>query len=116
MEQRELQLGILSAQNLKNVNMSGKITPYAVAWDFPTIKVSTTIDPTGSVNTTWNPLCTVSKWILQQQNANIQIDISSRGIFSNHVGSCSVPLSHFQEMDSEGADTVKVISFPVCIC
>jgi hypothetical protein len=27
-----------------------------------------------------------------------------------------VPLSHFQEMDSEGADTVKVISFPVCIC
>ncbi|CAM6018085.1 unnamed protein product [Sphagnum balticum] len=93
------------------------MTPYAVAWVSPNIKVSTTIDPTGSVNTTWNPLCIliVQKWILQQRNANLQIDISSPGIFFNkHVGSCSVPLSHFQEMDSEGADTVKVISLPVC--
>ncbi len=85
----------------------------------PNIKVSTTIDPTGSVNTTGHPLCilTVQKWILQQQNANLQIDISSPRIFSNnHVASCSVPLSHFQEMHSEGADTVKIISIPVCIC
>jgi hypothetical protein len=119
MEPRKLQLEILSAQNLKNVNTFGKMTPYAVAWVSPNIKVSTKIDPTGSVNTTWNPLCIliVQKWILQQRNANLQIDISSPGIFFNkHVGSCSVPLSHFQEMDSEGADTVKVISLPVCIC
>jgi hypothetical protein len=119
MEPRKLQLEILSAQNLKNVNTFGKMTLYAVAWASPNIKVSTTIDPTGSVNTTWRPLCilTVQKWILQQRNANLQIDISSPEIFSNkHVASCSVPLSHFQEMDSEGADTVKVISIPVCIC
>ncbi|CAK9275485.1 unnamed protein product [Sphagnum jensenii] len=93
------------------------MTVYAVAWVSPNIKVSTTIDPTGSVNTTWHPLCilTVQKWVLQQRNANLQIDISSPGIFSNnHVASCSVPLSHFQEMDSPGADAVKVISFPVC--
>ncbi len=54
MLQRTLHLGILAAQILKNVNTFGKMTPYVVAWVYPHIKVSTPIDPTGSVNPTWN--------------------------------------------------------------
>jgi hypothetical protein len=95
------------------------MTPYAVAWVYSNMKVSTPIDPTGSVNPTWNaPLkLIVEQRILEQPNAKLNVDIYSYDSFSNkHVGSCSVPLSHFQEMDSEGADTVKVMSLPVCIC
>ncbi len=119
MLQRNLHLGILSAQILNNVNTFGKMTPYAVAWVYPHIKVSTPIDPTGSLNPTWNaPLkLIVEQPTLEQPNATLNVDIYSYGSFSNnHVGSCSVPLSHFKEMDSEGADTVKVMSLPVCIC
>jgi hypothetical protein len=95
------------------------MTPYAVAWVYPHIKVSTQIDPTGSMNPSWNALLKliVEQRILEQPNATLNVDIYSYGSFSNeHVGSCSVPLSHFKEMDSEGADTVKVMSLPVCIC
>jgi Ca2+-dependent lipid-binding protein len=119
MEQRELEVTIISAQDLKNASTFGKMTPYAVAWVYSNMKVYTPIDPKGSVNPTWNaPLkLIVEQRILEQPNATLNVDIYSYGSFSNkHVGSCSVPLSHFQEMDSEGADTVKVISITVCIC
>jgi Ca2+-dependent lipid-binding protein len=119
MEPRKLQLEILSAQNLQNVNTIGKMTPYAVAWVYSNMKVSTPIDPKGSVNPTWNaPLkLIVEQRILEQPNATLNVDIYSYGSFSNkRVGSCSVPLSHLKEKDSKGADTQKSMSFLVCIC
>jgi hypothetical protein len=119
MEQRELEVTIISAQDLKNVSTFGKMTPYAVAWVYSNMKVSTPIDPKGSVNPTWNaPLkLIVEQRILEQPNATLNVDIYSHGSFSNkHVGSCSVPLSHLKEKDSKGADTKKFMSFLVCIC
>jgi Ca2+-dependent lipid-binding protein len=119
MEQRELEVTIISAQDLKNVSTFGKMTPYAVAWVYSNMKVSTPIDPKGSVNPTWNaPLkLIVEQQILEQPNATLNVDIYSYGSFSNkHVGSCSVPLSHLKEKDSKGADTKKFMSFLVCIC
>jgi Ca2+-dependent lipid-binding protein len=119
MEQRELEVTHISAQGLKNVRPFGMMTPYAVVWVYSNMKVSTPIDPTGSVNPTWNaPLkLIVERRILEQPNAKLEVHIYDYGSFSNQrVGSCSVPLSHFQEMDSEGADTQKSMSFLVCIC
>jgi hypothetical protein len=116
MEQRELEVTIISAQDLKNVSTFGKMTPYAVAWVYSNMKVSTPIDPKGSVNPTWNaPLkLIVEQRILEQPNATLNVDIYSHGSFSNkHVGSCSVPLSHLKEKDSKGADTKKFMSFLV---
>jgi hypothetical protein len=116
MEQRELEVTHISAQGLKNVRPFGMMTPYAVVWVYSNMKVSTPIDPTGSVNPTWNaPLkLIVERRILEQPNAKLEVHIYDYGSFSNQrVGSCSVPLSHFQEMDSEGADTQKSMSFLV---
>ncbi len=119
MEQRELEVTIISAQDLKNASTFGKMTPYAVAWVYSNMKVYTPIDPKGSVNPTWNaPLkLIVEQRILEQPNATLNVDIYSYGSFSNkYVGSCSVPLSHLKEKDSKGADTKKFMSFLVCIC
>ncbi|CAM6018084.1 unnamed protein product [Sphagnum balticum] len=113
MAQRELEVTIISAQNLNDVRTFEKMALYAVAWVYSDMKLSTPIDPKGSVNPTWNTLLKliVAQWSLEQPNATLNVDIYSYGSFSNkHVGSCSVPLSHFQE----GADTKKFMSFLVC--
>jgi len=119
MQQRELEVTIISAQDLKNVSMFGKITPYAAAWVQPNIEVHTPIADKGGVNPTWNAPLTliVDQRILKWPNAKLHIDIYNPGYFSKKlVGSCSVPLSCLTEKDSNGADGEQFMSCEVCIC
>jgi len=119
MQLRELEVTIISAQDLKNVTMFGMMTPYAAAWVQPNIEVRTPIADKDEVNPTWNARLTlfVDQRILKQPNAKLHIDIYNPGRFSKKlVGSCSVPLSCLTENDSNGADGEQFMSCEVCIC
>jgi len=111
MQKRELEVTVASAQDLKNVRVLWKMTPYAVVWVEPNIEVHTPIAHKGGVNPTWNALLKliVDQQILNQPNAKLHIDIYNHGNFSKTlVGSCSVLLSCLKGEQSFCCE--------VCIC
>lgn len=57
---RSIELRIISAQDLKDVKLIGRMKTYAVAYVDPEHKVRTRVDEKGGVNPVWNDLLTVS--------------------------------------------------------
>ncbi len=122
MEQREIELTIISAQDLKNVkSFGGKMSPYAVAWVYPNMKVPTPMAPGGGENPTWNAnlklVC--EERLVEQGNLVITIDLYNHSSFSNKsIGSASLPLPQNMTGDgksqgSKNGTQSKVISLPV---
>ncbi|CAM6024854.1 unnamed protein product [Sphagnum balticum] len=122
MEQREIELTIISAQDLKNVkSFGGKMSPYAVAWVYPNMKVPTPMAPSGGENPTWNAnlklVC--EERLVEQGNLVITIDVYNHSSFSNKsIGSASLPLPQNMTGDgksqgSKNGTQSKVISLPV---
>lgn len=97
MEQRELVVTILSANNLKNVKLSGrKMSPYAVAHIYPNVKVSTPVAEQGGESPSWNCILRLScdERLFQAANAHITVELYNHGKFSNKlIGTALVPLS-----------------------
>lgn len=97
MEQRELEVMVFSANDLKNVKtFGGKMSPYCVAWIYPNMKVATPMDTNGGENPTWNSrlrlVCEES--LIESGNAVVTIDIYNHGSFSNKlIGTVTIPLS-----------------------
>lgn len=96
-QQRELEVTVLSAQDLKNVKLTGgTMNPYCVAWVYPHKKVSGAVNNGGGVNPTWNSVIKipVEDSLIEQGNANVTVEIYNHGKFSNKfIGSALVPLS-----------------------
>jgi hypothetical protein len=96
MEQREIFVTLLSAQDLKKVSAFGKMAVYAVAWVNPSEKVSSPVDKSGNLNPTWNATLklTADERRVEDGNAVLVVDLYDHGTFGNtHVGSCTIPLS-----------------------
>ncbi|KAG0557258.1 hypothetical protein KC19_11G114500 [Ceratodon purpureus] len=110
MEQREIFVTIISAQNLKKVNAFGRMTVYAVAWIYPNMKVSSRVDTRGHLNPTWDTTLklTADERLVQSGNAVVNIDLYNHGSFGNtHVGSSSIPLSGLRATVIENQGTVE---------
>lgn len=95
--QRELEVTALSAQDLKNVKLTGgTMNPYCVAWIYPHQKVAGAVNTGGGVNPTWNSVIKlpVEQSLLDQENVNVTVEVYNHGKFSNKfIGSALVPLS-----------------------
>ncbi len=96
MEQRTIELTVVSAQDLKNVRMFGrKMSPYAVAWIYPNMKVATHMASNGGENPTWNSTLKLvcEERLVEQGNLVITVDLYNHGSLSNKsIGSVTVPL------------------------
>lgn len=96
MEYREIEVTLISAQNLKKVHVFGKMTVYGVAWIYPNMKVSSPMDTKGNLNPTWNATLklSVDERLVRDGNAVLHIDLYDYGSFgTKHVGSSSILLS-----------------------
>ena len=97
MEQRELEVMVFSANDLKNVKtFGGKMSPYCVVWIYPNMKVATPMDTNGGENPTWNSklrlVCEES--LIEAGNAVVTIDIYNHGSFSNKlIGTSQLPVA-----------------------
>lgn len=104
MEYREIEVTLISAQNLKKVNTFGKMTVYGVVWIYPNMKVATPVDTRGNLNPTWNATLKLSadERLVQDRNALVHIDLYNHGsLGSNFVGSSSIPLSALRGVKEE---------------
>eukprot|EP01018_Ginkgo_biloba_P015325 Gb_08577 [translate_table: standard] len=78
---RQLEVNIISAQDLKEANhlvrLSGKMQTYAVAWINPCKKLSTQIDRSGASNPTWNDkvIFRVEDTFLRSEASALMIEI-----------------------------------------
>lgn len=94
---REVEVTVLSAQDLKNVKrMGGAQDPYCVAWVYPDMKVAGGVNKGGGANPTWNSIITlaVEDGLLEQGAAAVTVDIYHNGKMSNKlIGSATIPLS-----------------------
>lgn len=96
MEQREVLVTLISANDLKKVSTFGKMSVYCVAWIYPTVKVSSPMDKKGNVNPTWNATLKLvaDERLVEDGNAVLVVDLYDHGTFGNKiVGSCRIPLS-----------------------
>lgn len=120
MEQRELVVTILSANNLKNVKLSGrKMSPYAVAYIYPKVKVSTTVAEQGGQSPSWNCILHLScdERLFQAANAHITVELYNHGKFSNKlIGTALVPLSAGKDSSEGKAKEYQVRSLVLRFC
>ncbi|KAJ7522481.1 hypothetical protein O6H91_18G013300 [Diphasiastrum complanatum] len=94
-EFRRLELRIISARDLKDVNFIGKMKTYVVAYVNPFRKVSTHLDKDGGKNPVWDEklVIPVEEQLLTQQ-AVLSLEIYSHGSLSpKMVGSTQIPLA-----------------------
>lgn len=120
MDQREIEVTVLSAQDLKNVKLSGgTMSPYVVAWIYPNMKVPSPVSTKGGVNPTWNSVLRLvcEESLLQQGGANLTLEIFNHGSFSNKaIGTVRIPLSSVSSKAAQGsssADSTKTSSYQV---
>lgn len=114
--QRELEVTVLSAKDLKNVKLTGGVmNPYCVAWIYPHMKVSGAVNNGGGVNPTWNTIIKLvaEESLIQQGNANITVEIYNHGKFSNKfIGSALVSLSDVKEQSKGSSYQVSSLTTP----
>ena len=111
MEQREVFVTLISAQDLKKVNTFGKMTVYCVAWIHPDRKVSSPVDHKGNQNPTWNATLKLmaDEKVVEGGNAVLVVDLYDHGTFGNHnVGSCTIPLSGLRPYASSEEKASKI--------
>jgi hypothetical protein len=105
--QRELEVMVLSAQDLKNVKLTGgTMNPYCVAWIYPHMKVACAVNNGGGVNPTWNSTIKlpVEESLIEQDNSNVTVEIYNHGKFSNKfIGSALVPIGDIKSSQSRGS-------------
>lgn len=112
MEYRELEVTLISAQNLKKVNAFGKMEVYGVAWIYPSMQYSSPTDRMGNVNPTWNSTLklTVDERYLQNGHPVVHIDLYHHGSLGNqYVGSSSIPLRDNAAISSSSIITIPVV-------
>jgi Ca2+-dependent lipid-binding protein len=120
-EQRELDVVIISAQDLKNVTTFGKQSPFAVVWIHPSRKMTTPVATHGGVNPSWDAVVKVlcEQRLIDQGNGVMTIEILNKGSISNtQIGSVTVPLSHAiaRDADKTRPNQPKYMSFQVQTC
>lgn len=121
MEQREVEVTIISSYHLRNVkNFGGKMSPYAVAWIHPNMKERTPMDIDGGLDPKWNAklnlVCEES--FVEDGNAIITIDIYDGSSISNKtIGTASVALSQLpggKVKYTRAASETKFLTLQVC--
>ncbi|KAG0607886.1 hypothetical protein M758_8G062500 [Ceratodon purpureus] len=98
MAHRELQVTVISAQDLKNVRLSGRaMSPYAEVWirSSTVSKVQTGVDSGGGINPSWNSVVKVPcEEELFRSGGAVTIALRHRGsICDKLIGTVTVPLS-----------------------
>ena len=97
MGEREIEVTVLSAQDLKNVKLSGgTMSPYVVAWIYPNMKVPSAVASRGGANPSWNSVVRLvcEEGLLAQGGAKMTVEIYHHGSFSNKlIGTVTIPLS-----------------------
>ncbi|GLJ05691.1 hypothetical protein SUGI_0023100 [Cryptomeria japonica] len=80
-EKREIELRLISAQDLEDVKRIGKMRCYAVAYIDPKHKVTTPVDENGGINPSWNQklLLQADDELLSNPLAAITVDIYASG-------------------------------------
>lgn len=97
-QQRELEVTVISAENLKNVNWCGaKMSPFVEAWIYPTKKMATTEAKQGGVNPYWNSVLRFicDEETFQHMESKLTIHICNYSRFSHKtkvVGTVNIPL------------------------
>lgn len=78
---RAIEVRVLSAQDLEDVRLFGKMRCYAVAYIDPEYKASTRIDEDGGINPIWNQLLVLQAddELLSNSLAAVNVDIYARG-------------------------------------
>eukprot|EP00249_Psilotum_nudum_P032390 c4783_g1_i1 orf=23-472(+) len=94
---KQLELNIISTQDLKKVKLFRTMHVYATTWIQPNIWLSTHMDTQGDTNPTWNVRLTfqVQELLLIQETTAIVIEIYSQGRFRDTIlGTIRVLLSN----------------------
>ncbi|XP_057821110.1 uncharacterized protein LOC131033834 isoform X2 [Cryptomeria japonica] len=95
MSKVQLELNIISAQDLKSRALFGEMQTYGVAWINPGNKLSTRIDPRGGSNPTWNDkvIFRVEEGFLHNETSSVTIEIYCIGCLKDRlVGTVRVML------------------------
>ncbi|KAL2622474.1 hypothetical protein R1flu_002679 [Riccia fluitans] len=96
MEERTIEVNVVSASGLKNVkSFGGHLSSFVVAYIVPQTKRSTKVDTKGGVNPTWNAklnfLC--DERVLEKGGAHLTLEIYSQGVLSDTlIGKVTIPL------------------------
>ena len=98
MEYREIEVTVLSAQGLRNVNLlGGMMNPYAEVWIYSSKKEQTGVCSGGGRNPAWNcALRLACEDRLFLRGGEISVAVYNRGSFTSSnalVGTITVPLS-----------------------
>lgn len=115
MEERTLELNVISAQNLKKVKKFGEQCCYAVAYIRSREKKSSRVDKDGGLNPTWNAklMLNCDEKLLQRGGKCITVEIYSHGTFRNTlVGSSRISLFEIGKQVAAAAPP-KLLSFDV---
>lgn len=96
MEGKTLELTILSAEELKQLKWTGKMSPYAVAWVNPDFRVTTKAAAEGGKNPKWNETfeLKVEERHFEDSKAALSVEIYSDGPFGpKQLGMVNIPLT-----------------------
>lgn len=97
MEQRTLEVTLISAEGLKDVNRLGKVRTFAVAWVDPSARQSTGVDKEGGTNPAWNETLsfTVPEASFHHPSARLTVEINHKGNLCGNtvLGTAHVPLA-----------------------
>lgn len=122
MAQRELEVTVISAQDLKNVRLSGRaMSPYAEVWiqNSSARKVQTGVDSGGGINPSWNYVLRLAcEDGIFRSGGVLTIVLRNRGSFSDKViGTVTVPLSDLslqcRAADSNASRESTLMSYQV---
>ncbi|KAG6554817.1 hypothetical protein Mapa_003400 [Marchantia paleacea] len=96
MEERTIEVNVVSASDLKNVKtFGGQQNSYVVAYIFPEQKRSTKVDAKGGLNPAWNSKLTFTcdERVLERGGSYLTLEIYSHGALSDKlIGTVSIPL------------------------
>lgn len=119
MEYRTLELNIISAKDLKDVNLFSKMDVYAVvsvSGDTHHPQSATTnVHKDGGTSPTWNfPMkFTVNESLIQQNRLSLEVKLVSHRTLAGAtvIGTVHVPLKEL--LDNDGGDSLRQVSYQV---
>ncbi|BBN13047.1 hypothetical protein MPTK1_6g00390 [Marchantia polymorpha subsp. ruderalis] len=96
MEERTIEVNVVSASDLKNVKtFGGQQTSYVEAYIFPQQRRKTNVDTKGGLNPSWNSKLTLTcdERFLERGGSYLTLEIYSHGALSDKlIGTVSIPL------------------------
>nr|ABK24127.1 unknown [Picea sitchensis] len=111
-KKRAIEVRIISAQDLEDVKLIGKMRCYAVLYIDPEHKASTRIDENGGINPFWNELLVLQAddELLSQNMAAVNVDIYARGHMRDKlVGTSRILISQVLK----GGDAANLYDNPI---